>query len=373
MLRTAFTNLVGADLPIAGFNRSPAVVAAVCNAGGLGVLAASGYRPDELDAQLTWIEEQTGGRPYGVDLLIPEKFAAGDPGNLVASLRAQIPDEHLAFVRGLLERYGVRPGRPARPAGLRGPGRGVLGQRQPGRRGVAARRRVQPPDRADRQRLGTPPPDLVERGHAAGVVVAALVGAPKHAERQLAAGVDLLIAQGTEAGGHTGTIATMVLTPEVVALASGRPVLAAGGIASGAQMAAALALGAAGVWCGSVWLSSHEDVANQAIKAKFLAATSADTVRSRARTGKPPASCAAPGSTSGSGPAARTRCRCPCSRCWSATRGRASTRPPTPGTRARWRCSRSSSARSSARSASSARPPRSPASWPPTASGASPT
>ena len=116
MLRTAFTNLVGADLPIAGFNRSPAVVAAVCNAGGLGVLAASGYRPDELDAQLTWIEEQTGGRPYGVDLLIPEKFAAGDPGNLVASLRAQIPDEHLAFVRGLLERYGV-PARPIRPPG----------------------------------------------------------------------------------------------------------------------------------------------------------------------------------------------------------------------------------------------------------------
>lgn len=107
MLRTAFTDLVGVDLPIAGFNRSPAVVAAVCNAGGLGVLAASGYRPDELDAQLTWIEEQTGGRPYGVDLLIPEKFAAGDPGNLVDSLRAQIPDEHLAFVRGLLDRYGV--------------------------------------------------------------------------------------------------------------------------------------------------------------------------------------------------------------------------------------------------------------------------
>ena len=103
MLRTAFTDLVGADLPIAGFNRSPAVVAAVCNAGGLGVLAAPGDRPDELDAQLTWIEEQTGGRPYGVDLLIPEKFAAGDPGNLVASLRAQIPDEHLAFVRGLLD------------------------------------------------------------------------------------------------------------------------------------------------------------------------------------------------------------------------------------------------------------------------------
>jgi NAD(P)H-dependent flavin oxidoreductase YrpB (nitropropane dioxygenase family) len=291
MLRTAFTDLLGVPLPIAGFNRSPAVVAAVSNAGGLGVLAASGYRPDELDAQLTWIEEQTGGRPYGVDLLIPEKFAAGDPGNLVSSLRAQIPEEHLEFVRGLLDRYGV-PARPARP--------GSSGASSAGERAEEFWASVRPegaealldvafshPIALIASALGTPPPDLTARGKAAGVVVAALVGAPRHAERQLAAGVDLLIAQGTEAGGHTGTIATMVLTPEVVALAGGRPVLAAGGIASGAQMAAALALGAAGVWCGSVWLSSDEDVANQAIKAKFLAATSADTVRSRTRTGKP--------------------------------------------------------------------------------------
>ena len=119
------------------------------------------------------------------------------------------------------------------------------------------------------------------------MAVAALVGQPRHAVRQIEVGVDLLIAQGTEAGGHTGTIATMVLTPEIVDIAAGRPVLAAGGIASGRQMAAALALGAAGVWCGSVWLSSQEDVANQAIKDKFLQATSSDTVRSPTRTGKP--------------------------------------------------------------------------------------
>ena len=119
------------------------------------------------------------------------------------------------------------------------------------------------------------------------MAVAALVGQPRHAVRQIEAGVDLLIAQGTEAGGHTGTIATMVLTPEIVDIAAGRPVLAAGGIASGRQMAAALALGASGVWCGSVWLSSQEDVANQAIKDKFLQATSSDTVRSPTRTGKP--------------------------------------------------------------------------------------
>jgi NAD(P)H-dependent flavin oxidoreductase YrpB (nitropropane dioxygenase family) len=85
-MRTAFTDLVGVEHPIAGFNRSPAVVAAVTNAGGLGVLAASAYTAAELDAQLTWIEEQVGGRPYGVDLLVPEKFAPGDPADLVASL-----------------------------------------------------------------------------------------------------------------------------------------------------------------------------------------------------------------------------------------------------------------------------------------------
>ena len=113
-MRTAFTDLVGVPHPIVGFNRSPGVVAAVTNAGGFGVLGASAYTPAELDAQLTWIDEQTGGKPYGVDLLVPEKFAAGDPANLVASLRAQIPDGHLAFVSDLLDRYGIPdvPGNP---------------------------------------------------------------------------------------------------------------------------------------------------------------------------------------------------------------------------------------------------------------------
>jgi NAD(P)H-dependent flavin oxidoreductase YrpB (nitropropane dioxygenase family) len=286
-MRTAFTQLIGVQHPIVGFNRSPGVVAAVSNAGGLGVLAASAYTPDELDAQLTWIEDQIDGRPYGVDLLVPEKFVAGDPDNLIASLRAQIPAEHLAFVADLLARYGIpEPAEAARAAetavideiaaSLRPAGATALLD-------VAFSHRIGLIANA----LGTPPPDLVARGHAAGVVVAALVGQAKHARRQIDAGVDVLIAQGTEAGGHTGTIATMVLTPEIVEIAGGRPVLAAGGIASGAQMAAALALGAAGVWCGSVWLSSEEDVANQALKAKFLAAGSSDTLRSPTRTGKP--------------------------------------------------------------------------------------
>ena len=280
-MRTALTGLLGVQYPIVGFNRSPGVVAEVTKAGGFGVLAASAYTPEELDAQLTWIEKQVGGGRYGVDLLVPEKFAEGDPDNLVASLRAQIPEAHLAFVRDLLAKYDI-PEAPAKP--LHDEIAASLG-----RHGALALLDVAFGHRISliANALGTPPAGLVARAKQQGVAVAALVGQAKHARRQIDAGVDVLIAQGTEAGGHTGTIATMVLTPEIVGIAGDRPVLAAGGIASGRQMAAALALGAAGVWCGSVWLCSEEDVANQALKSKFIAAGSSDTLRSPTRTGKP--------------------------------------------------------------------------------------
>ena len=278
-MRTPFTELVGVEHPLVGFNRSPAVVAEVSRAGALGVLAATAYTPEELDAQLTWIEEQVGAQPYGVDLLIPAKLARGDRDDLVASLRAQIPGEHIRFVEQLMAKYGIpeRNGREYAPAVNTDPG--IVSELLD----VAFSHRISLIASA----LGTPPAYLVERAKAAGVTVAALVGKRTHAERQLDAGVDLLIAQGTEAGGHTGTIATMILTPEIVDIAGDVPVLAAGGIASGRQMAAALALGASGVWCGSVWLSSEEDIAPAAVKQKFLAATSSDTLRSATRTGKP--------------------------------------------------------------------------------------
>jgi NAD(P)H-dependent flavin oxidoreductase YrpB (nitropropane dioxygenase family) len=283
-VRTAFTEIVGVEHPLAGFNRSPGVVAAVTNAGGLGVLGASSYSPEELDATLRWIEEQVHGRPYGVDLLVPTQTTERDPADLLNSLRAQIPDSHRNFVRDLLARYGI-PERPEnlvadamarRAATFSGENTGELLD-------VAFSHRISLVANA----LGTPPPYLVERAKEEGVPVAALIGEAKHAVRQLEAGVDVLVAQGTEAGGHTGMIATMVLTPEIVELAGDAPVLAAGGIATGAQMAASLALGAAGVWCGSVWLSSHEDITPEVIKRKYLAAGSADTLRSRTRTGKP--------------------------------------------------------------------------------------
>ncbi|MEV4342876.1 nitronate monooxygenase [Actinoplanes sp. NPDC049596] len=279
-MRTALTDLLGVEHPIVGFNRSPAVVAAVTNAGGFGVLAASAYSPAELDAQLTWIEEQVQGRPYGVDLLVPSKFVPGDPSRLVESLRAQIPPSHVDFVRSLLDKYDIPQGPVVDHSEVAA---AITPDGAPALLDVAFRH----PIALIANALGPPPASLVARAKEAGVVVASLVGQAKHAEKQIAAGVDVLVAQGTEAGGHTGTIATMVLTPEIVDIAGDRPVLAAGGIADGRQMAAALALGAAGVWCGSVWLSSEEDIAVQAIKDKFLAATSDDTVRSPTRTGKP--------------------------------------------------------------------------------------
>jgi NAD(P)H-dependent flavin oxidoreductase YrpB (nitropropane dioxygenase family) len=283
-IRTLFTDLIGIRHPLVGFNRSPAVVAEVTKAGGLGVLAATAYTPEELDAQLTWIEDQVGGRPYGVDLLVPEKVAIGDPDDLLASLRAQIPDEHRQFIATLLEKYGV----PELPSGATSViNDDIAAALNPD--GVEALLDVvfDHPVALVANALGTPPVSLVDRAKARGIAVAALVGQAKHARRQVAAGVDVLIAQGTEAGGHTGTIATTVLTPEVVSVADGRPVLAAGGIASGEQMAAGLALGASGVWCGSVWLNSFEDITPLAIKQKFLAAGSNDTLRSPLRTGKP--------------------------------------------------------------------------------------
>lgn len=283
-MRTAFTELIGIEHPLVGFNRSPAVVAEVTKAGGLGVLAATAYTPEQLDVQLSWIEEQIGGRPYGVDLLVPEKVAVGDPNDLVASLRAQIPDEHHEFMARLLEKYEVPPV----------PDDSAV----PNNEEIAAALNPEGaqalldvvfthPIALVANALGTPPDSLVQRARSKGVVVAALVGRAKHARRQVSAGVDVLVAQGTEAGGHTGTIATTVLTPEVVAEAGGRPVLAAGGISTGDQMAAGLALGASGVWCGSVWLNSIEDITPLAVKTKFLDASSSDTVRSPLRTGKP--------------------------------------------------------------------------------------
>lgn len=280
-MRTQLAKDLGLEFPIFAFTHCRDVAAAVSKAGGMGVLGVAGHSPDDLRMELDWIEREIGDKPYGVDLLLPAKFVGSEKGGLGAEqLGAMIPEAHRRFVDELLERYGVPKltgSTPARPGF-------VVGYEQ--QREVIEllfSRRI----RLIASALGPPPAWMIEQGRKKGVAVAALAGTAEHARRHQAAGVDIVVAQGYEAGGHTGEIATMVLVPEVVDAVAPLPVLAAGGIASGRQITAALALGAQGVWMGSAWLTTEEAETHPVVKEKFLRASSRDTVRSRSLTGKP--------------------------------------------------------------------------------------
>ncbi|AZK98103.1 MULTISPECIES: NAD(P)H-dependent flavin oxidoreductase [Streptomyces] len=284
-METELSTALGVEHAIFGFTPFPAVAAALTRAGGFGVLGAVRYTaPDDLRRDLDWMEKHTGGKPYGLDVVMPAKPAEvpGDRSLTEADAEAMIPDGHRRFVDGILARHDV-PGLPDGEAS---------GWRITGWMEQVARRQLDVafdyPIRLLANALGSPPADVVDRAHERGVRVAALAGSARHARHHADAGIDVVVAQGYEAGGHTGEIATMVLTPEVVDAVAPLPVLAAGGIGSGRQIAAALALGAQGVWLGSLWLTATEaDLHSRALTAKLLAAGSGDTVRSRALTGKP--------------------------------------------------------------------------------------
>src|SRR3990170_4395595 len=281
-MRTALCDAFGIEYPIFAFTPSEHVAAAVSRAGGLGVLGCVRFNePDELEQTLTWLDENTDGKPYGVDVVMPMKIPT--EGKSV-DLKAMIPEEHVTFVEKTLQKLGVPP----LPEGEGH--EGVLGWLH-----SVARSHV---DIAMAHRpvlianaLGSPPVDVIEQAHARGVKVAALAGAAKHALSPVANGVDIIVAQGYEAGGPTGQVASMVLTPEIVdAVGPDVPVLGAGGIGSGRQIAASLALGSQGVWTGSIWLGTEEYrnlASNEGWETAFTRATSADTVRTRIYTGKP--------------------------------------------------------------------------------------
>lgn len=284
-MRTALSDELGLDLALFAFNYQPDVVIEVCKAGGMGVLGAVRFTPQELKAALTYIEANIGGRPYGVDVVMPAKtlaVAGMEVAEMHTMLEQMIPQGHKDFVERVLEQYGVPP----LPEGTE-TGRDLLSWND-----TEARQQVEvslerPDVKLIVNALGAPPKDVVDQAHDAGVKVAALVGRKDHALKQVANGVDIIVAQGTEAGGHSGDIATMVLVPEVVDAVEGRPVLAAGGIGSGRQAAAAFALGAQGVWTGSMWLNTVECHQSEIMYRKFREARSQDAVRSRAYTGKP--------------------------------------------------------------------------------------
>jgi NAD(P)H-dependent flavin oxidoreductase YrpB (nitropropane dioxygenase family) len=283
-MRTELCEKLGIEFPIFAFTHCRDVVAAVSNAGGLGVLGAVGFSADQLAIELDWIDEHVGDKPYGVDIVIPGKYEGKgetDVGKLEKQLKEMVPDEHREFAKKLLADHGV----PELPEGEQA--RELLGWTA-----ATAGPLVENALKHDKVKLianalGTPPADVVAEIQATGRLVGALCGSVKHALAHKEAGLDFIIAQGSEGGGHTGDIGSIVLWPQVIDAVAPLPVLAAGGIGTGRQMAAAMALGAAGVWTGSIWLTVEEAEAAPAEKQTYFDATSSDTVRSRSWTGKP--------------------------------------------------------------------------------------
>jgi NAD(P)H-dependent flavin oxidoreductase YrpB (nitropropane dioxygenase family) len=288
---------LGIEFPIFAFSHCRDVVAAVTNAGGIGVLGALAFSPEQLELELKWIDEHVNGKPYGVDVVIPASHVGAgfeDAGALLPKLQEMVPQETKEWIDGVLDELGVPPlpdDASAADAANVDDGGGLGGSGLLGWTNATSKPQVEVALGHDikllANALGPPPREVVDAAHEHGVMVAALVGRPDQARKQVDQGVDIVIAQGTEAGGHTGEIATMVLVPEVVKAVAPTPVLAAGGIGSGAQMAASMALGASGVWTGSIWLGVAESNTDPGAMQRLFDADARDAVRSRSLTGKP--------------------------------------------------------------------------------------
>ena len=254
-MNSKICELLDIEFPLVAFTHCRDVVVAVSKAGGCGVLGAVGMSPEQLEKELTWIDEHIDGKPYGVDVLIPNKMVDQSEKFDAEKLKGMIPQEYADFRADVLENHDIE---------------------------ASELRTI---DNA----LGVPPDWMLEMGKENDVKVAALLGTAQHAINQVKAGVDILVVSGTEAGGHCGSVSTMVLIPEVyeaIQPYGDTPILAAGGIVTGKQMAAAMTMGASGAWCGSVWLTTVESEVPPVIKEKMVAANSSQTTRSRSRTGK---------------------------------------------------------------------------------------
>ena len=285
-MHTPLCDQLGIEFPIFAFTHCRDVVVAVSKAGGFGVLGAVGFTPEQLEIECNWIDEHIGDHTYGVDIVIPNKYEGMDSNlsadELAKMLVDMVPQEHLDFARKILTDHGVPLTAEDNESTLQ-----LLGWTEATATPQVEVALKHPKMTLIANALGTPPEDMIEHIHAEGRKVAALCGSPSQARKHADAGVDIIIAQGGEAGGHSGEVGSIVLWPQVVKEVAPVPVLAAGGIGSGQQIAAALALGAQGAWTGSQWLMVEEAENTPVQQAAYVKAGSRDTVRSRSFTGKP--------------------------------------------------------------------------------------
>ena len=285
-MKSKICEILDIEFPLVAFTHCRDVVVAVSKAGGCGVLGAVGMTPPILEQELNWIDEHIDGKPYGVDVLIPNKMVGKDEKFDPEKLVGMIPQEYADFRADILENHDI-PSPELRTIDTGGSGFAANTQSD----GAKALLEVafNHPIKLIANALGVPPDWMLQMGKDNDVKVAALLGTAQHAINQVKAGVDILVVSGTEAGGHCGRVSTMVLIPEVyeaIQPYGDVPILAAGGIVTGKQMAAAMTMGASGAWCGSVWLTTVESEVHPVIKEKMIAASSSQTVRSRSRTGK---------------------------------------------------------------------------------------
>ena len=272
--RTPLCDRLGIDIPIFSFAHSLEVTAAVSRAGGYGVYGATHDEPAQILEHARALKEMCEGRPFGLDILLPTVTVDRDDK---AAAEAEIPPGHRQFIAHLREKYQVPPATTQHLF--------MNHVRSQELFAAQADAVIRSGANMFAMAVGTPG-DVVARAKAAGQVTLSLIGSPRHAARVKATGVDLLVAQGYDAGAHTGTVGTLSLIPQVVDLVGDLPVIGAGGIATGRQIAAALALGAQGVWTGTIWLATREHAVDKIITDHLIAAGSEDTVISRSWSGK---------------------------------------------------------------------------------------
>ena len=287
-MKSPICEMLGAEFPLVAFSHCKDVVVAVSKAGGVGVLGAVGMSPETLEQELNWIDERIDGKPYGVDVLIPNKMLGKGEEFNAQKLVDMIPQEYRDFRTDVLKNHDIDAPELRESEGdisASGFAQNTADQGAKALLDVA----FSHPIKLIANALGVPPDWMVKMGKDNDVKVAALLGTKEHAIAQVKAGVDILVVSGTEAGGHCGSVSTMVLVPEVhraIQPYGDVPILAAGGIVTGEQMAASMVMGASGVWTASVWLTTAEAETHPIVKEKMLQASSSDTVRSRSRTGK---------------------------------------------------------------------------------------